>query len=240
MKRSYKACLTAFGYIIIMATGMFISHHVFGYDYSSVELAKVLVYFELIMTLFASYLYWHFFKRSFFKIKVTKWFVPLAVMLLLVVIKFVLTGTFNENRVLLWINLFMTFFVGFSEELVFREIVLQSLIYDLGVKKALIISSLLFALLHIVNFFAGLSVIEVLVQVVVTFISGLVFACVVINLDSIIPMFLYHWIWDFMLIVLPITKSDISNLTSAVLILEVLMVVPIFIFTVKNYDQNHS
>ena len=48
-----SAVLAAVGYIAIMAAGMFTSGHLFGITYGDPKMVNVLVFFEIILSLYA-------------------------------------------------------------------------------------------------------------------------------------------------------------------------------------------
>jgi uncharacterized protein len=89
-----------------------------------------------------------------------------------------------------------TILVGFSEELMFRGIVLKGALPELGMGRAILLSSVLFALLHAVNVLALLPLPNMLMQLVLTFIFGLVIACAALRVNSLVPVIVFHTLWD--------------------------------------------
>lgn len=85
--------------------------------------------------------------------------------------------------------------VGLDEEIYFRGI-LVNILKKLGNKKALIISSLIFAVVHVVNIIGGDPVL-VIVQIVYAFCFGFVAAEILIISKSILPCMLWHGVHDF-------------------------------------------
>ena len=92
-----------------------------------------------------------------------------------------------------------TFLIGFSEETMFRGIVLRSALTRLSVIQAMGLSATLFALLHLVNLIAGLPLATALYQLAFAFAVGLFLAPVALRLNNLWPLILWHWLWNFAL-----------------------------------------
>lgn len=88
------------------------------------------------------------------------------------------------------------FIIAVAEESIFRGIILQTLLPK-GVLQALFLSSLIFALLHISNLFAGWPWTYVSGQVLITFGDGLAYAVMRVRTGSIWPAILLHCLADF-------------------------------------------
>lgn len=93
-----------------------------------------------------------------------------------------------------------TLMVGLSEELMYRGVVLQAFALRYGPAKAVVLSAVLFALLHSVNVLGGLSVGGMVVQLGFTFLFGLYFGTLAIRIGNITPLIIVHALWDFLLI----------------------------------------
>jgi membrane protease YdiL (CAAX protease family) len=95
-----------------------------------------------------------------------------------------------------------TLLVGFSEELLVRGIVVTSLL-DNGYSIVLtgIISSILFGVLHFINYFNGQSFRITLVQVASTALTGINFFVLFIISGTLWVPILLHAIFDFSLLV---------------------------------------
>ncbi|MBS9784115.1 CPBP family intramembrane metalloprotease [Candidatus Gracilibacteria bacterium] len=127
-----------------------------------------------------------------------------------------------------------TFLVGFSEELVYRGVVFSTFLKDNKV-KAILVSAVIFSLLHAVNILAGTDIIVIGAQLFMTFIAGLFFAFVRLKIENIIPIMLYHWAWDFVLIGGEVLKDgDINGtFTTAMIIFQLVFavtVIPYFVY----------
>lgn len=92
-----------------------------------------------------------------------------------------------------------TLLVGIAEEFTYRGYILNRLEKSIGLKKALFYSSVLFGLLHSVNFIAGPSVIATLVQVVLTTAIGYVFGVMYLKTGrNLLLVALVHGVYDFL------------------------------------------
>lgn len=205
-----KAFITALIYTALIGIGMFTSYHINGVSYESPNMIKTLVWFEIIMTALAffmakKYFSWQELGFGKFNVKNILWLVPMFIVgtiMLLYLVFFTIDNAdniTNKQWQLFYLVGFTTLLVGISEELVYRGIVFTSFIKENKV-KAVLISSLAFSLLHSVNVLGGLTLSSMLSQMLMTFIAGLFFAFVRMKINNIIPLMLFHWLWDFSLI----------------------------------------
>lgn len=86
---------------------------------------------------------------------------------------------------------------AFSEELMFRGVLLGALRTRLRPAAAVIISSALFGLAHLANAAALGSVKIAMAQAVAAAMSGVVFAAIRVRTGSLLPAIAYHALWDF-------------------------------------------
>ncbi len=86
--------------------------------------------------------------------------------------------------------------IGVAEESIFRGLILQTLLPK-GVLRAIFLSTLIFALLHVGNLFAGLSMGYVLVLVLNAFGVGIAYAVMRVRTGSIWPAIILHSLTDF-------------------------------------------
>ena len=96
--------------------------------------------------------------------------------------------------VLILIN---TFFVGFSEELMFRGVILQSFRHAVPIWVAVLITSILFGSIHSLNVFVTGDLGAALIQSTAAFLSGIVFIALRLRTGSLWPPIVVHWLWDF-------------------------------------------
>lgn len=101
--------------------------------------------------------------------------------------------TINNFNAYFLLFLLPTLFQAFSEEIIFRSIILLELKKKFGNTVSIMISSILFATIHILNpsfsFFAFLN----------TFLAGILFAQMVIYSNSLIPSIIFHTLWNYII-----------------------------------------
>lgn len=105
-------------------------------------------------------------------------------------------GFSNLNIRLILVVLFFTLAVGFAEEIYFRGFILKALEVK-GIKKAILISSVIFGVTHLGNLIGGANVLYTVIQVIFAFVFGIVFAEVFYLTKSLIPVILWHFLHDF-------------------------------------------
>ncbi|AND80024.1 CPBP family intramembrane glutamic endopeptidase [Streptococcus pantholopis] len=92
-----------------------------------------------------------------------------------------------------------TICVGVGEELLFRKVLLAYFLERFPRKQAIIFSALCFGLFHAINLFAGSSLKGVILQVVVTTISGFYYAYLYLFTKKISWCAADHGLWDYFL-----------------------------------------
>ena len=97
---------------------------------------------------------------------------------------------------ILWV-LINTMLVGFSEELMFRGVMLRSFRTRMSIWPAVIATSLLFGSVHSLNILTTGEVAQSLVQSCAAALSGLIFMAMRLRTGSIWPPMLLHGLWDF-------------------------------------------
>jgi membrane protease YdiL (CAAX protease family) len=146
---------------------------------------------------------------------------PLAILPLLMVI-------FAPMRVsdLAWIALLalVALLTGFAEEAVFRGVVVCALLPQ-GTMRAVILSSLWFGALHLVNLLAGADPLATALQVIVAVLYGFTATAILLYTGSIWPLILIHSVQDFLAF---LTTGTIEN-TAKPAASEVLVVIAIMI-----------
>lgn len=86
-----------------------------------------------------------------------------------------------------------TLLVGFVEETIYRGLVLKILLKK-GTAVAVITSSILFAVTHILNALSGQNLADTLLQIVYALLVGLVLALLMVKMDNILPLITFHFI----------------------------------------------
>ncbi|MGE4454718.1 MAG: lysostaphin resistance A-like protein [Sphaerochaeta sp.] len=86
--------------------------------------------------------------------------------------------------------------VGFIEEILFRALLFQAIEKASSTNRALVVSGITFGLGHVVNLLRGYSNEELLSQMVVAIVLGIVLALLVVNTRSILPGALFHVLFN--------------------------------------------
>jgi uncharacterized protein len=211
-----QAVLAAVGYIAIMAVGMFTTGHVFGISYGDPAMVTVLVFFEVVMSVFAIIVarrlfgHWH---CGFGPIdwRGVWWLVPNFLVMAALFAAAFTTGTPGVSGLVLLV-IVTTCLVGFSEELMFRGIVLKAALRELGLGRAILISSALFSSLHAVNVLAFVPLDGMVQQLGLTFVFGLAMACYALRANSLVPVIVFHALWDMVQFLGGIWSTDFGQL----------------------------
>lgn len=211
-----KAVLAALGYIAIMAVGMFTAGHVYGITYGDPAMVNVLVFFELAMSVYAVIVarrlfgHWH---CGFGPIDWSGmwWMAPAFLVIAALFAAAVLTGTPGVSLLVITVIVTMCL-VGFSEELMFRGIVLKGSLSAVSRGKAILISSALFSSLHAVNVLAFVPLDGMVQQLILTFIFGLAMACYALRVNSLVPVIVFHTLWDLVQFLGILWGSDFGSL----------------------------
>jgi membrane protease YdiL (CAAX protease family) len=98
---------------------------------------------------------------------------------------------------ILGLILLNTFFVGFSEELMFRGALLQAFRRAMPIWGAVLLTSVAFGSIHTLNVFLTGDLKAAALQAAAAFLSGLVFIALRLRTGSLWPPILLHALWDF-------------------------------------------
>jgi membrane protease YdiL (CAAX protease family) len=90
-----------------------------------------------------------------------------------------------------------TFFVGFSEELMFRGALLQAFRHATSIWPAVLLTSVAFGAIHSLNVFVTGDLKAALIQSAAAFLSGIVFIALRLRTGSLWPSIVVHALWDF-------------------------------------------
>lgn len=102
----------------------------------------------------------------------------------------------EEGAAFLIANLFLTLGIGMAEEIFFRGIICN-LWLKYGVIKAMLLSSVLFGMSHILNVAGGADLLATILQICFAIVYGMVFTLIFIEGNSLIPCVLMHALHDF-------------------------------------------
>ncbi|AOZ92602.1 CPBP family intramembrane glutamic endopeptidase [Paenibacillus crassostreae] len=89
--------------------------------------------------------------------------------------------------------IFFTLLVGFVEETVYRGLILKTLL-NKSIRVAVITSSILFSLTHLLNVMSGQSMEQTLLQLVYALVMGVVLALLMIKNANIWPLITFHFL----------------------------------------------
>lgn len=98
---------------------------------------------------------------------------------------------------ILGLILLNTFFVGFSEELMFRGALLQAFRRAMPIWGAVLLTSVAFGSIHTLNVFLTGDLKGAALQAAAAFLSGLVFIALRLRTGSLWPPIILHALWDF-------------------------------------------
>ena len=209
-------------YILIMIIGeIIINSNLIILDYNLDNLISISI-IELISSGYLLYIIKKFYiweDIGFSKInkKNLIWFVPYIFILIPMIYTFIegIYKNISSFDSITWISIFMiligTITAGFSEEVMFRGMLLNDLKNKISLKNAMIISSLGFSILHITTIFSGKTLIEALANVIVSSLLGFSFAPLAIILNNILPLVIFHILWNFIIIASSTVGISISK-----------------------------
>ncbi len=248
LKKQKIAVLAAVIYTLMMAAGMYTLGYIVGGNYADPTMAKTLIYFEIVMTIFALGIYCKYFKgMSFKKIHKKPRKIFLFTFVVMIVIEAIMIGIlfFNtdlagKDIALIALIFVTTIFVGLSEELIYRGIVLPAFLENHSKFKAILISSILFSLLHAVNVLGGVAPHGMFVQLLLTFLVGITFACIAIELGNLMPLIIYHALWDFLLVAGNAAGAEYGLLTTIQVLFEIVMGLILLFISVKKTSASKA
>jgi membrane protease YdiL (CAAX protease family) len=185
--------------------------------------------FAAFIILFSGILGIIFLRNNFLRIKPTEnkrvlFYIPLFLIEIIPII----IGNYNNETTIFqcFILIFFTIAVGINEEIYFRGIVLK-ILNKKGIKKAIIISSIIFGIFHIVNLLNGRDALYVVLQIFFAFLVGFVLSEIVLITKSIIIVIIWHFTHDFVALITGdnLRKVDLIILTIQIAILAVYAII---------------
>ena len=233
-----QAIFAALGYMAIMALGMVVMRFVFGYHYGQPEMMRVLIWFEIALSLFAFFTARRIFGdwRCGFDAMDWRgigWMLP----------HFAVVGVMAVMLAQLWwpddsglapLVVATTLLVGFSEELMFRGIVLRGALTAGGRGRAIVTSAGMFALLHSVNVLGGVLVLAVVTQVGLTFVFGFGLACIALRINALWPLMLFHALWDMLLFLGTLYQVEFGVVVFVGIVANALVGVALWFFVLRR------
>lgn len=217
------AVLAAFIYTAVMGAGMLYMKEFRGISYGAPEMMTVfwivLLGLNLLNVFWVTrYFSWQAIGFRRLDCKQLLWFLP-AIMVLIAMWVVFLSGLARASLSAAQWQLFTlvgftTLLVGFGEEIMYRGIVLHAFLTTGRVRWAMLVSAIAFSLLHAVNFLGGYPLQAVPIQLLNTFQFGFFFAPLMLKLNNILPLILFHWLWDFVQLVAEPSLVDEQTTTA--------------------------
>ena len=167
------------------------------------------------------------------------YFIPIIIMELIVLIPGYINEGFHlhNNLKLFGIILIFTLAVGFSEEFFFRGIILKILRKD-GVLYSIIVSSIVFGLLHASNLLGGANVLYTLLQIIYALLFGLVAASIVTLHQSLTPVIIWHFLHDFLAFSMGDRIHGVEvELSPLMIVLSIVQILVMLLYTIYLYKQ---
>lgn len=199
-------------YTAIMGIGMFYMKTFMGISYGQPEMMNLFWFIMIILNVLnvfwvTRYFSWRAIGFRPLDRKQLLWFLPAIIVLIAMWVVF-LSGLARASLSAAQWQLFAlvgftTLLVGFGEEIMYRGIVLHAFLTTGRVRWAMLVSAIAFSLLHAVNVFGGVPLLAVPIQLLNTFQFGFFFAPLMLKLNSILPLIIFHWLWDFVQIIAP-------------------------------------
>jgi len=118
-----------------------------------------------------------------------KYYIPLLLVLGTLSLKGF--GEINLSKAVFFI--FFTLLVAFVEETIYRGLIFKTLLQKSAV-TAVVISSILFSITHLLNALSGQNVTDTIVQLVYALLLGALLALLMLKNGNIIPLVLFHFI----------------------------------------------
>lgn len=235
-----SAVLAAIGYIAIMAVGMFTAGHGFAITYGDPTMVYVLVGFEVILSLYAIVMarrlfqHWH---CGFSPIDWSGmwWLVPNFVVMAALFAAVLSSGSVELSGMAIIIVVTMTL-VGFSEELMFRGVVLRGGLSEVSTNQAILISAVLFSLLHSVNVLAFVPLDGMLMQMALTFVFGLAMACYALRVNSLIPLIVFHALWDMVQFLGGIYQAELGQLITIGIVVNAVVAAALWWLVIRKHN----
>ena len=218
------AVLMAVLFTFIFGIGIY-ALSVSPHSYGEPEMGRVLWWTQIILvgiTLFFVFKYFTWKTVGFGKMKALPllWLLPSVVGLALV---FPLAFQYSQANVeTALLVLAITALVSFGEEVAYRGVVLRTFINNTSPRKAIMYSSLLFSLLHIVNYMAYDAEVwyqnPVWAQLGYTFVFGVFASGFVLLTRNLWPIILLHWLNNFINIAAgAVTDGNMSSIVMSII-----------------------
>jgi hypothetical protein len=162
------------------------------------------------------------------------YYIPMLVVALLA---WVLGIDFDKGRGFILAYLFFTLSVGFAEEIYFRGIICNMWIEE-SEKKAIILSSVLFGICHLMNVLGGASLIQTIVQICFAFVYGVAVALIFMIGKSILPCILLHAFHNFCSFISREGSMQINVILGVIQFIIIIVYIAVIIRKKKTINSN--
>lgn len=236
MKKNYVVLLI---YMAIMAAGLFVCRNFRGTPYTSEDFSEKFLVFMALLTVLV--LYYGIKHRGELQLgKKRKPAYLLSSVLFVPVVGFSLYSmvTGFSPDLPFFILIIDTALIGIAEEGMYRGILLGGFVNKMHPVAAILLSSVFFCILHVLNLIGGLSSSEVISQMGSTFVMGMFLGAMYLDTKNIIFPVVFHSAWDYIL--LSDSLADISFVPIVIIgvyIAEVLITLLIIAKIIRGKEQ---
>ena len=236
MKKNY---ILLSAYMIIMGVGLFVCNQFLNTPYNSTEFSRKFLPFMILLAVLVLY---HGIKnkKELTLYSERKPGYVFSALLFIPVVGFGLYSIvrgFSPDLVFL-ILIIDTALIGIAEEVMYRGILLGAMAKKMNPLIAILLSSILFCTLHLLNVIGGLSVSELIGQLGSTFVMGVFLGAIYLDTRNILFPIIFHSSWDYIL--LSDSLADVEFLPVVLIgvyILEVFISLVIIIKLLRNSKQ---
>lgn len=236
MKKNY---ILLSAYMIIMGVGLFVCNQFLNTPYNSTEFSRKFLPFMILLAVLVLY---HGIKnkKELTLYSERKPGYVFSALLFIPVVGFGLYSIvrgFSPDLVFL-ILIIDTALIGIAEEGMYRGILLGAMAKKMNPLIAILLSSILFCSLHLLNVIGGLSVSELIGQLGSTFVMGVFLGAMYLDTRNILFPIIFHSSWDYIL--LSDSLADVEFLPVVLIgvyILEVFISLVIIIKLLRNSKQ---
>ncbi|WP_367783168.1 CPBP family intramembrane glutamic endopeptidase [Streptococcus pluranimalium] len=237
---SYKQVFLVFcGYMGIIMSSYLLLHLLFGMPYGTPEFVAWRLPFSALATLLVIIFSWRnkkrLAKRFPVKQKLSFWGVSIAIPFLIVGFFWVKHFTISLTFVL---PILTTMLVGVGEEVLFRKIMLSAFLTKTALPKAVLYSSIVFGLSHLVSLLGGSPLKQVLIQVLLATMMGIFYGYLYLLTQRIELLALDHFVWDYMLVGGALRHYPlIAFVIPVLLILRIILIIVMFVFSKREVSH---
>lgn len=236
MKKNY---ILLSAYMIIMGVGLFVCNQFLNTPYNSTEFSRKFLPFMILLAVLVLY---HGIKnkKELTLYSERKPGYVFSALLFIPVVGFGLYSIvrgFSPDLVFL-ILIIDTALIGIAEEVMYRGILLGAMAKKMNPLIAILLSSILFCTLHLLNVIGGLSVSELIGQLGSTFVMGVFLGAMYLDTRNILFPIIFHSSWDYIL--LSDSLADVEFLPVVLIgvyILEVFISLVIITKLLRNSKQ---